>query len=168
MITPDWKSFKHAVLEEKECFIKIVDGIKEAMELFKDYLEQKFIAQGYYIVEKNPIEIKDPDTFSLPYVMYPKLYDEVKNLIYELLRMEHNYHILVTSHWFGESDAKERLQEDIFRKFDTVIELKASKEETPTWWAIIHKNRGREKAGVSNVIRGNLTEKLLTIWQKVI
>ena len=49
LVTPDWKSFRQAALDETECFIKIIDGIKEAMELFKDYLEQKFIAQGYYL-----------------------------------------------------------------------------------------------------------------------
>ena len=169
-VTPSWKDFKNACLDkETKVFLKIIDGFREGMNLYRKFLEDKYKSKGYYIIGDKQFEIKDPDAWKLPWNLYPVVYDAIRDLIYELLKTEYEHHLLATAHHFGETDARERLKEDVFGKFDTVIELKASKTgDTPTWWAIIHKNRGREKPDQSNVLKTGLTEKLLTIWQKVI
>ena len=84
-VCPEWVQFKEVISEDTDCYIKIIDGLSEALELFRRYLESKFIAQGFYLVGDKEFEIKDPDTFMLPWNTYPKVYDETRGVVYRLL-----------------------------------------------------------------------------------
>ncbi|RLE49111.1 MAG: hypothetical protein DRJ18_00275 [Candidatus Methanomethylicota archaeon] len=157
-VVDSWTEFKNAVLEPSKCTLKIVDGLSEVINLHQKYLMDKWFAQGYVDIGDKRVEIKDPDSFRFPWNLYPTLYDEVRHIIYELL-YNHSYHFLMTMHPLQGTEAKERLQEDLFRKFDCVIELRRLEGDTPNWEAIIRKNRGKEDH--STVMRTREHDRLL-------
>jgi len=150
-ITPDWVTFRDAVLSDDDCYIKIIDGLSEGLELFKRHLMKKFIAQGFFIIGEKEFPIKDLDTFTLPWGSYPKLYDEVKSIVYIIL--QHKYYILATMHPLKASEGKAELGQDIQRKFDTVLEMRRKEGDTINWYAIIKKNRGREDTTTNAVVK---------------
>jgi len=142
IVAKTWPELKNAIEQNNKCFIKIVDSFSDALEHYKRYLESKFIAQGYYLIGEKEISIKDPDTFKLPWQSYSKLYDAFRDCVFTML--EHDYHILTTMHPLKGTDTKESLQQDIFRKYDTVIETRRAEGDTVKWYGVVKKNRGRE------------------------
>ena len=177
-ITPKWKSEKEEVRELDEGvylggFVNVfdrldgdlivIDSMSELMNIHKRYLEQKFISQGYYIPKEKEVEIKDPDTFTLPFQHYTKIYDELVGMVYKLLMRRG--HMLCTMHPIGDSDSRKRVEQNIDRKFDTIIELYSTVENNEkTWFGIVKKNRGKDVvARISKV-----DEKLVEMFRKVI
>jgi len=160
-VCPEWGQFKEAIRERTDCYIKIVDGLSEAIELFRRYLEAKFTAQGFYVVSDKEFEIKDPDTFLLPWASFPKVYDEMKYILYEML--QHDYQVLATMHPLRASDAKQELEQSIKRKFDTVIEMRRSEGDSVNWYAVVRKNRGREDAQMNINIK---PESILSLFKR--
>ncbi len=141
----------------------VIDSMSELMAIHKNYLEQKFIAQGYYIPKEKEVEIKDPDTFTLPFQHYTKIYDELLGMVYKLLMREG--HVLCTMHPIGDTDSRKRVEQNIDRKFDTIIETHVTVEDnSKRWYGIVRKNRGKDVvARISNV-----DEKLVEMFRKVI
>jgi len=141
----------------------VIDSMSELMAIHKRYLEQKFISQGYYIPKEKEVEIKDPDTFTLPFQHYTKIYDELVGMVYKLLMRRG--HMLCTMHPIGDSDSRRRVEQNIDRKFDTIIELHTTVEDNKkTWFGIVRKNRGKDVvARISNV-----DEKLVEMFRKVL
>lgn len=149
-ITPRWELYKDAVLSNDSCYLKVVDGISEGVNLYRKFLEERFVTQGFYNIGEKTFEIKDPSTFVLPWNFYARIYDSVRDMIYEML--EHDYHILVTMHYIGDSDAKKSLEQDIYRKVDSVLQMeRTSSEGKPAWFSMVRKNRGRDDFGIVNV-----------------
>jgi len=175
-ITPKWKTGK---FEEKDDGVVIggfvdifdqlngdlivVDSMNELMRIHKIYLEQKFIAQGYYVVGEKKFEIKDVDTWTLPWNYYPKLYDELIGMIYKLLMKPG--HVICTMHPIGDNEARRKVEEDIFKKFDTIIATNVTTvENRKEWYGIVKKNRGKDVvARISKV-----DEKLVEMFRRVI
>jgi len=141
----------------------VIDSMNEIMAIHKKYLEDKFIAQGFYIPKENVVEIKDPDTFSLPFQFYNKIYDEMLSVIYDMLQT--NSHMLCTMHPIGDTDTKKRVQSEIDRKFDTIIELSVTIEENKkVWYGVVVKNRGKDI-----VVRiADVDKKLIDMFSRVL
>lgn len=140
----------------------VIDSMSELMAIHKNYLEQKFISQGYYIPRENPVEIKDPDVFTLPFQSYTKIYDELVGMVYKLLMSRG--HIVCTMHPIGDSESRKRVEQNIERKFDTIIDLYTTVEEgKKKWYGIVKKNRGKDL--VARI--GNVDSKLVEMFEKV-
>jgi len=141
----------------------VVDSMSELMKIHKAYLVQKFIAQGYYIPKENPVEIKDPDVFDLPFQHYSKIYDELVGLVYKLLMRRG--HVICTMHPIGDTESRKRVEHDIERKFDTVIDTHVTTvDNKKEWYGIVRKNRGKDVvARISKV-----DEKLVEMFRRVI
>ena len=175
-VTPKWKTDKVIevdegvylggfvnVFDELDGDLVVIDSMSELMAIHKRYLEQKFIAQGYYIPKEKEVEIKDPDTFTLPFQHYTKIYDELVGMVYKLLMRRG--HVLCTVHPIGDSDSRKRVEQNIDRKFDTIIELHTTVEDNKkVWYGIVRKNRGKDV--VARI--GNVDEKLVEMFRKVI
>jgi archaellum biogenesis ATPase FlaH len=141
----------------------VIDSMNEIMAIHKKYLEEKFVAQGYYIPRENIVEIKDPDTFTLPFQFYNKIYDEMLSVIYDLLQT--NSHMLCTMHPIGDTDTRKRVQSEIDRKFDTIIELYVTVEgNKKVWYGEVVKNRGKDIA----VRITDVDKKLVDMFSKVL
>lgn len=142
---PEWNEFKNAVWADDTCFLKVVDGLSEAFVASRMWLEDRYISQGKYMVGEGEVEIKDREIFTLPWQGYPKVYDAIRKICHELVKQAP--HIIVTMHSFGTTATKERLQDDVFRKFDTIMELRRRNVELPTprlvYDAVLKKHRGR-------------------------
>lgn len=152
-ITPRWEMLKTAIEHNDDCFLKIVDGLAEAFESVKHFLEQRYVARGAYVVGDKPISINDPQVFVLPYVAYPKVYSEVTASCRKLV--EQKPHIVCTMHSFGETASQRKLTENVYRKFDTVLELKKQSATLPipavAYMAQCRKHRGTSLAGLALV-----------------
>jgi archaellum biogenesis ATPase FlaH len=150
-------------IHDKNYDLIVIDSMNEIMAILKRYLEEKFIAQGYYVPKENVVEIKDPDTFTLPFQFYNKVYDEMLSVIYDLLQT--NSHMLCTMHPIGDTDTKKRVQSEIDRKFDTIIELSVAIEENKkVWYGVVVKNRGKDM-----VVRiTDVDRKLVDMFSRVI
>ena len=175
-VTPKWRSDDVKELDEGVYLggfvnvfdmldgdLIVIDSMSELMAIHKRYLEQKFISQGYYIPKEKEVEIKDPDTFTLPFQHYTKIYDELVGMVYKLLMRRG--HMLCTMHPIGDSDSRRRVEQNIDRKFDTIVELYTSVEDNKkTWFGVVRKNRGKDVvARISNV-----DEKLVKMFRKVL
>jgi archaellum biogenesis ATPase FlaH len=177
-ITTEWKRTLHQAgdgiyiggfvnamgkIAEGNYDLVIIDSMNEIMAIHKKYLEDKFIAQGFYIPKENVVEIKDPDTFSLPFQFYNKIYDEMLSVIYDMLQT--NSHMLCTMHPIGDTDTKKRVQSEIDRKFDTIIELGVTIEENKkVWYGVVVKNRGKDI-----VVRiADVDKKLIDMFSRVL
>ena len=123
-VTPTWLETKKAIETEDECFLKVLDGLSEIFEQAKYHLQDRFLLQGYYVAGDVEKKIKHKETFVLPFTAYPKVYDALRRSV-RLLCMRQKPHVICTMHLLGESKsgARERLGSDIYRKFDTMIEL---------------------------------------------
>lgn len=144
--TPEWDPFKKAIFKNDNCFLKVVDGLSEAFVSSKIYLEDRYVAHGKYMTGKAEaeIEITDKEIFTLPFVAYSKVYDFIIKICHELVKQ--SPHIIVTMHSFGGSEAKQRLEADVFRKFDIIFELRRTPKTTPpsiVYDAVLKKRRGR-------------------------
>jgi archaellum biogenesis ATPase FlaH len=176
-ITTEWKKTLHQAgdgiytggfvnamgkIAESNYDLVVIDSMNEIMAIHKKYLEDKFIAQGFYIPKENVVEIKDPDTFSLPFQFYNKIYDEMLSVIYDMLQT--NSHMLCTMHPIGDTDTKKRVQSEIDRKFDTIIELGVTIEENKkVWYGVVVKNRGKDM-----VVRiSDVDKKLMDMFSRV-
>jgi len=106
--------------------------------------------------------VKDPDTFALPWNYYPKLYDELVSMIYKLLMRKG--HVICTMHPIGDNEARRKVEQDIFKKFDTIIHTHVTTvENRKEWYGIVKKNRGKDvTARISNV-----DNKLVEMFRKV-
>ena len=73
--------------------------------------------------------------------------------------------MLCTMHPIGDSESRKRVEQNIDRKFDTIIELYSTVENNEkTWFGIVKKNRGKDVvARISKV-----DEKLVEMFRKVI
>ena len=165
-MTPRWEMLRSAIESNDDCFLKILDGLSEVFDSCKYYLEQRSLASGNYSVGNAYIDIADKETFVLPFVMYPKVYTEVLATCRKLV--EQSSHIIVTTHPFGESDARKRLTEGVYRKFDTVLSLKLQTVTIPipkaVYIAQCKKHRGRPITGFAEV-KGHIGQ-LETIFNK--
>jgi len=145
-VTTDWLSTKHAIMSEDACFLKVLDGLGSVFEQAKVYLVDRFLAQRYYVVGDKELEIKHKETFTLPWASYPKVYDDVRMAVHNLC-IKQKPHVICTMHAWGESEARQRLTEDIYRKFDTVIDLRRTPVSQPlpgiVYDAVLRKHRGR-------------------------
>lgn len=152
-ITPRWEMLRSAIESKDDAFLKILDGLSEVFELCKHFLEQRYISRGKYIAGEKEISITDPQVFVLPWVGYPKVYSEVLASCRKLV--EQKPHMVVTMHDFGETDARRRLTENVYRKFDTVLELKVQTATLPvpmaSYMAQCRKHRGKSLAGLALV-----------------
>jgi hypothetical protein len=141
---PDWESFKRAIWSEDSCFLKVVDGLSEAFVASKIWLEDRYVAHGEYMVGESEVKIKDKEVFTLPWQGYSKVYDFIGKICHELVKQKP--HIIVTMHSFGKTATKEKLEGDVFRKFDTIMELRRTVSATPpsiVYDAMLKKHRGR-------------------------
>lgn len=175
-VTPKWRTDKVVeadegvyiggfvnVFDELDGDLIVIDSMSELMEVHKRYLKQKFIAQGYYIPKEKEVEIKDPDTFTLPFQHYTAIYDELVGMVYKLLMRRG--HVLCTMHPIGDSDSRKRVEQSIDRKFDTIIELYSTVEDNEKkWYGIVKKNRGKDM----HARIGNVDKKLVEMFKKVI
>lgn len=166
-ITPEWKAFKFEVLRLDSCFLKVVDGLTEAYNLALYFLEERYLRLGYYVIGDVEKQIKDKDSFVLPYQSYPKVYSGVKEVVNSLIK--HPYHVICTMHPFRETSTQQRLEEDINRKFDTIVELKREsvvekKEAVIKYIAYLNKHRG--KAITGKAILENHVEQLVKMFMK--
>jgi len=131
--------------------------MSELMKIHKHYLEQKFIAQGYYVPKEKEVQIKDSDTFSLPFQHYGKVYDELINLVYRLL--SGGGHVLCTMHPIGDTESRKKVERDIDRKFDTIIEtMVTTQDNKKVWYGIVRKNRGKDVIARISDVDGKLVE----------
>ena len=160
-----YPEFRDACLEDSDCFLKIVDGLSEGMEIHKRFLEDKFIAQGEYVVGEKSFKIQDKDTFTLPWQTYAKLYDDLKGVVYRAI--QHRYHFVMTMHPFKATETKTELMQSIMRKFDTVLELRRDEtsEGGVNRYGVIKKNRGTD---VSNCVLSDVAEVLINKFKEVI
>lgn len=155
-VVPDWRSAHDAMMADTRAAIKVIDDLTDIMEMFRKHLTGKFITQGYIVIGDEKIEITDPEAFVLPWGAWPRIYSEVRDIIYALL--EHRYGLLCTMHPLREerkkNDARARLESDIYRKFDTVLETRMlTVKDTPEWQALIVKNRGRADRTTNLILR---------------
>lgn len=130
--------------------LKVCDGLTAELEQYKFNLIQKFIKQKYYTIGDKQFPINNPDLFNLPYQIYSKLYDQLRDAI--TVMMKHKYDIICTAHPFKDTEAVKMLEQSIYGKFDSVIRLDKMllPSGTPKWNAIIVKNRGKESPDKSN------------------
>ena len=144
-IVPSWNELKNAIFRSDECFLKVVDGLSAVFELNKGFVEDRFVARGRYMAGEKEIEITDRAVFTLPWRAYPVVYDSVRSACRELV--EQKPHIICTMSQLGESEARMRLRDDVFRKFDTVLDLRATLVTQPKpsmlYDAVLRKHRGR-------------------------
>jgi len=141
---PEWNSLEKAIFRNDSCFLKILDGISEVFVSSKFWLEDRFVLKGKYQVGEKEVEITDRQVFTLPWQSYSKVYDFVRKACHELVKQ--SPHIIVTTHSFGTTATKEGLERDIYRKFDTILELRRTAKSTPpslVYDAILKKHRGR-------------------------
>lgn len=133
-----------------DCDLKVIDGLSTEMEMYKTELVQKFLKQGYYEIQGTKFNIKTPMTFNLPYQFYGNLYDQIKRAL--VVMLDHKYDIIGSEHTLRTStDSQKELQQSIYAKFDSVIELKKELSNGyPCWSAKTIKNRGRESPDKSN------------------
>jgi hypothetical protein len=68
-------------------------------------------------------------------------------------------------HPIGDTDTKKRVQSEIDRKFDTIIELSVAIEENKkVWYGVVVKNRGKDM-----VVRiTDVDKKLVDMFSRVI
>lgn len=133
--------------------LKVCDGIGVEIEQYMHKLTTKFLKQGYYESGGKHTKITDPDTFLLPWEIYPKVYAQIKQALAVML--DHGYDVLCTTHSFKATDSQKALEQSIYAKFDAVLKLnKISNLITgvPKWSAMVVKNRGRESPENSNVL----------------
>lgn len=158
-IVPRWEMIKPAIEANDDCFLKILDGISEVFDASMHYLEQRFLAQGKYVAGDKEQVINDKETFVLPFVAYPRVYEDVKIACNKLI--EQKPHIICTAHPFGGSDTRQRLAESVYRKFDTVLDLKIQTTSLPvpssSYIALCRKHRGA-KVGASALVRDHVTQ----------
>lgn len=154
-----WETIKTAIELNDDCFLKIVDGISSVFDAKLHYLEQRCLAQGKYIVSDKEFTISDKETFVLPYVSYPRIYEDVKSSCNSLI--EQKAHLICTAHPFGESDSRQRLAESIYRKFDTILDLRIQTTSIPvpssSYVALCKKHRGA-KVGGGAVVKDHVTQ----------
>lgn len=131
--------------------LKICDGISDEITLFKTKLMQKFKEKGYYEIGGKQFNIRDEDTFVLPYQFYSKLYDQVVEAL--VVMLQHDYDIICTMHPLRETDAQQYLKQNIYQKFDSVIKFnKSVVGGIPKWSGTVVKNRGRDSPDKSNIL----------------
>jgi len=152
-----YPEFRDACMEDSDCFLKVIDGLSEGMELHKRFLEDRFIAQGSYTVKDKTFKIEDIETFSLPWQTYAKLYSDLKGVVYKAI--QHKYHFLMTMHPLKTTESRIELTQSIFRKMDTVLELRRDEtsEGGVNRYGVIKKNRGVD---VSNCVVPDVLEIL--------
>lgn len=129
--------------------LKICDGLTDEITLFKTKLMQKFKEKGYYEIGGKQFNIRDEDTFVLPYQFYSKLYDQIIEAL--VVMLQHDYDIISTMHPLRDTDAQQSLKQNIYQKFDSVIKFnKLVIGGMPKWDGEIVKNRGRDSPNKSN------------------
>lgn len=150
-IETDFVGLYDSIVEKSDCYLKIIDSFDDVLRLNREYLEREFVKAGYYVVGDKKIGISHPETFVLPWNVYPKLYSNIVNSIYEILR--HDYHFICATKPFGGSESRQELENLLKGKFDTVIQTRRELVtvegsggivERPKWIGFILKNRGRE------------------------
>lgn len=170
-VTPEWNQLKVAIEHKDDCFLKILDGLTEVFQSSRQYLEDKFVERRFYTVAGTKIDIQDTEAFVFPFTVYPRIFDNVRAVCRELVAQKP--HIIVTMHRFGSTSTQMRLTEDVFRKFDTVLELRRTQGITGfNYAATAIKHRGRKFTGFAQVKECdkqlvNLFEKRLGIGEKV-
>jgi len=144
--------------------LKVCDGLMTEVEQYKFKLIQKFIKQGFYTISDKQFPINNPDLFNLPYQIYSKLYDQLRDAITAM--MEHKYDIICTTHPFKATEAHKMLEQSVYGKFDSVIKLNKLllPNGNPKWTAVIVKNRGKESPDKSNTIES--VQPILTYFIK--
>ncbi len=144
--------------------LKVCDGLMEEIEQYKFKLIQKFLKQGFYTIGDKQFPINNPDLFNLPYQIYSKLYDQLRDALTTM--MEHSYDIVCTTKPFKDTEAVKMLEQSVYGKFDSVIRFNKLllPSGNPKWTAIIVKNRGKESPDKSNTI-DNITP-ILTYFIK--
>jgi hypothetical protein len=160
----NWEEFKDAIVKADGDLI-VVDCMSEAMKQFENYLKQKFIGQGYYVVKDKEIKIKDESTFTVPWELVSRVYDKLLEVMYYLLRDKRDSHFIVTLHPIGGTTARDELQNSIMAKTDTVIELDSVVNEgRRSFIGVVRKNRG----GVSAVRLKEPDKAVLKMFEKVL
>lgn len=164
--TPDWGKMREAIVEEKACYLKVVDGLSAVFSATKFWLEDRYVSHGKYMVGESEIEIKDRQVFSLPWQAYSKVYDALRKACHVLVKQ--SPHIIVTMSSFGKTETKERLEEDIYRKFDTVMLLRKTQVSMPVpsikYDAVLRKHRGRPF--VAHAVVGDHVEQLKKLFAR--
>lgn len=136
-----------------ECQAKVCDGLGVQIEQYKTRLSRRFQEQGYYEIGGKRFDIKDKETFVLPYQFYGKLYDQLKEAL--VIMLDHNYDIFASIHPLKQTDSQQELKQQIYQKFDSVTELHKQLDPIggfPKWSGKVIKNRGRESPDVSNIL----------------
>jgi len=163
MVTPtSWDKFRDAIVSADGDLV-VVDCISEAMRLFGDYLKNKFISQGYYVIGGKEVRIKDKDTFTVPWELTSRVYDKLLEVMYYLIREKK--HVLITVHPIGGTTAREELQNSLMAKVDTVIELSAETSNgNLEFYGYVRKNRG----GTAGVRIKNPGDAVVKMFEEVI
>lgn len=132
--------------------LKVCDGIGVEIEQYMTKLTTKFLKQGYYESGGKQTKITDPDTFLLPWEIYPKVYAQIRQAL--VIMLDHKYDVLCTTHGFKDTDSQKALEQSIFAKFDSVVRVNKiiNPSGIPKWSAMVVKNRGRESPENSNVL----------------
>ena len=143
--TTTWTDYLGAVMKNDPCYLKIVDGLSECFELSKGHLEDRFVARGYYTTrDEHTKKIDDKELFILPYTVYSKVYDMLRRMCRSLVQQ--SSHVICTMHDLGsDREARVRLSEDIYRKFDTIMEMRKTPKDDGglKYDAVLKKHRGR-------------------------
>jgi len=160
VVNSDFKSIMRAFSNFEGFDYVVLDGLDDLYYTNIDYIENKIIEAGSYLNGEKLVKVKDIETFTLPWNMYSKIYSSLSSSLYRLLNSNCNFIVCFKS--LGTSDAKERIEERIKAKFDTVIyleKIKANKQIT--WRGRIEKNRGKQTENmVITDIVGTLSKKI--------
>lgn len=132
------------------CDLKVCDGLGTEIELYKARLSRKFQEQGFYEIGGKRFDIKDKETWVLPFQFYGKLYDQIKEAL--VVMLDHKYDIICTLHPLKQTESQQDLQQSFYQKFDSVVRLQKSLllSGFPKWTGTVVKNRGRESPTTSN------------------
>jgi hypothetical protein len=145
-------SQKNIIQRGHDYDLKICDGLITEMDMYKFAMIKGFIKEGFYIIGEKQFKISNPNLFTLPYQLYNKLYEQLRDVISTM--MEYEYDIICTTHPFKETGAQQMLEQSIYGKFDTVVEFNKNLTDLghPRWSGVTEKNRGRENPDKENTL----------------
>jgi len=104
----------------------VLDGISEVFNQKRDFIELDAKRKKRFISPQGGIhEVKDPETFVLPFFMYPPIYDDTAQVVRHLTLKTKPHVIMTLRESEGESSTKQKFEQDIFALFDFVFHVQS-------------------------------------------